>query len=141
MADETTDLTGRASITAGTHIGGELKMTPAQKAAAAAHPQAEPKTVTMDILRDGSFNGEYYHTGETADVPEQHVEALTLSGFAARADRAELAQKARDASAKDAADEAAAVEKKAAARGKKSTAVAPLTTADVPGADASTPQE
>lgn len=128
MADTKSDqLTGKASINAGTHIGGELQMTPAQKAAAG--PQPEAKTVSMEVLRDGSFNGEYYHVGDTADVPEQHVEALTLSGFAARADRAEVAQQARDAAAKEQAD----ADAKAAAKGKRSTtAVKPLSTSDIP---------
>lgn len=127
-------LTGKASIYAGTHIDGELQMTPAQKAMAG--PQPEKKTVAMEALRDGYFNGESYQTGDTVDVPETHVEALTLSGFAARSDRAEVAQQARDAKAKDAADATAAAEKKAADRSaRRSTAVKPLTTRDVPGAE------
>jgi len=132
MADDNA-LTGRASILAGTHIGGEYQATAAQKAAAG--PQPEAKTVAMEALRDGSFNGESYHTGDPIDVPEAYVEVLTLSGFAARADRAELAQQARDAAAKDAADAEAAAQQKAAAKGKRSTAVKPLTTADVHGAE------
>lgn len=131
MADTKSDqLTGKASIHAGTYIGGELQMTPSQKAAAG--PQPEPKTVAMEVLRDGSFAGETHHAGDPIDVPEQYVEALTLSGFAARADRVSAAQEARDAKAKDDADAAAAAEKKSA---KKSTAVKPLTTHDVPGAE------
>lgn len=126
-------LTGKASIYAGTHIDGELQKTPAQKAAEG--PQPEKKTVQMEALRDGYFNGESYHTGDSVDVPEAHVEALTLSGFAARSDRAELAQQSRDAKAKDQADADAAAEKRSASRGRRSTAVKPLTTHDVPGAD------
>lgn len=134
MADTKSDqLTGKASIYAGTHLDGELQMTPAQKAAAG--PQPEPKTVTMEALRDGSFNGASYHAGDSVDVPEAYVEALTLSGFAARADRAEVAQQARDAAAKDQADAEKAAAEKAAGRKGRSTAVKPLTTHDVPGAE------
>lgn len=128
MADTKSDqLTGKASIYAGTHVGGELQMTPAQKAAAG--PQPTPTTVSMEVLRDGSFNGESYHVGDVADVPEAYVEALTLSGFAARADRAEQAQQARDAAEKEQAD----ADAKAAQRGKRSTAVKPLSTSDMTG--------
>ena len=74
MADETKDnnqttddLTPYDTLTAGTYVDGVLHQTPAQKAAAG--PQAEPKTVKMGILRDGSFNGTYYHAGESAEVP------------------------------------------------------------------------
>lgn len=134
MADEkkSDQLTGRASIQAGTYVGGELQQTPSQKAAAGKQP--ELKTVTMDILRDGSYDGEYRHTGDTIDVPEDTVETLTLAGFAARADRAELAQQARDDAEKDRADaEQAAADKAAARKSGKSTAVKPMTTHDVPG--------
>lgn len=131
-------LTGRASILAGTWIDGELQQTPSQKAAAGNQPA--PKTVKLDVLRDGYFMGEYYHVGEVAEVPEEHVEHLTLSGFGARADRAELAQQARDVAAKDKADADQRAADKATARdarraAAKSTAVAPLTTHDVPGAE------
>lgn len=135
-------LTGRASILAGTHVPGEgYQATPAQKAAAG--PQPEPKTVTMDVLRDGSFQGEYYHVGDTVDVPEAHLEALTLSGFAARSDRAALAQQARDDAAKDKADADQKAADKAAARNRtgRSTAVAPLGTRDLPGAELVTHDE
>jgi hypothetical protein len=136
MADEKTNLTGAAALRAGTFIPGEgYQATPSQQAAAG--PQPDPKTVQMDVLRDGSFNGDYYHTGDTATVPEEHVEALTLSGFAARSDRVEQAQQARDAKAKDAEADKAAADKRAASR-KRGTAVQPLGTADVPGA---APQE
>jgi hypothetical protein len=131
---EDKNLTGAASLRAGTFIPGEgYQATAAQQAAAG--PLAEPKTISMDVLRDGSFNGETHHTGDTIDVPEAYVEALTLSGFAARADRVDQAQQARDAKAKEAADAQAAAEQKAAAKGKRSTAVKPLGTADVPGAE------
>lgn len=139
MADETktNELTGRASIRAGSYQPGEgLQMTPSQKAAAGKQP--EPKTVAMDILRDGSFRGEYYHVGDVADVPEEYIEHLTLSGFAARADRAEVAAKAREQAAAD----VAADEKKAAERGgRRSTAAKPLTTHDAPGAEPPKPAE
>jgi hypothetical protein len=146
MADDkrTTQLTGAASLRAGTYIPGEgYQATPAQKAAAG--PQPEPQTVAMDVLRDGSFAGETHHAGDTIDVPEHYVEALSLSGFAARADRVETAQAARDARAQDAEAAKADAEKKAAAKGaKRSTAVKPLGTADVPGAappNANQPQQ
>lgn len=124
-------LTGRASIRAGSYQPGEgLQLTPSQKAAAG--PQPEPETVTMDVLRDGSYGGEYRHTGDTVEVPADHVETLTLSGFAARADRADLAQQARDEQAKDrAADQAAATKR----GGVRATAAAPLSTTDMPGAE------
>lgn len=130
MADEKT-LTGRASIEAGSFIPGEgLQQTPAQKAAAG--PRPEPKRVAMEVLRDGSFGGEYYHAGETLDAPEDQAETLTLAGFAARADRVQRAQEARDARERDAADAKAVAEKKGARR---STAVRPMGTQDVPGAE------
>lgn len=119
---KTTQLTGRASVRAGSYIDGELQKTPSQRAAEG--PQAERTTVKMDVLRDGSFAGGYRHTGETIDVPDDHVEVLELSGFAARADRVERAQRARDEQAKDRADEEAA----AAKRNPSRTAVQPLGT-------------
>lgn len=129
MADKQDQLKGRASIEAGTHLPGEgLQMTPSQKAAAG--PQAEVETVSMEVLRDGSYGGEYRHVGDSVDVPESDVESLTLSGFAARADRVERAQRARD----EKAQEQAEAEKKAASRKSgRSTAVAPMGTADMPG--------
>lgn len=136
MADETNTekLTGRDSITAGTYIDGELQMTPSQKAMAGNQPA--PKTVSMDVLRDGSYAGEYHHVGGTVDVPEDHVDTLTLSGFAARADRAEVAQQARDAAERDrTAAETKAADKAAARTARRSTAVKPLTTHDVPGVE------
>lgn len=138
-AQKAEQLKGRASIKAGSHQPGEgLVQTPAQKAAAG--PQPEPTTVKMDVLRDGSFMGEYYHVGETIDaVPEEHVETLTLSGFAARADRAELAQQARDQHAKDQADAEQAATNKTASREARrtanATAVKPMDTQDVPGGE------
>src|SRR3954465_4705230 len=65
--------------------GEGVLLTPSQKAALG--PQSEPQTVQMDVLRDGSFQGEYRHTGDTIDVPVDLVETLTLAGFAARTDR------------------------------------------------------
>lgn len=115
---------------------GKLVQTPAQKAAAG--PQPEPKTVAMDILRDGSYDGVYHHVGDTIDVPDDHVETLTLSGFAARADRAEVAQQARDTAARRAEADRAAAAKRG---GKRSTAVAPLTTHAIPGAEPSPSSE
>lgn len=119
MADEkkSESLTGKASIRAGSYQNGEFQATPSQKAAMGKQPEA--KTVSMDVLRDGSYGGSYYHTGDTVDIPADHVETLTLSGFAARTDRAEVAQQARDADAKEAEAE-------------KATAVKPLGTTDVP---------
>lgn len=111
MADEQNILTGKASIRAGSYQGGEFQFTPSQKAAMGSQPAAKP--VSMDVLRDGSYAGEYHHVGGTVDVPPDQVETLTLSGFAARADRAEVAAAAREA---DAAEPA------------PSTAVAPMTT-------------
>jgi hypothetical protein len=113
MADDkkSDSLTGKASIQAGTYVDGKLQMTPSQKAAAG--PQPDIATVSMDVLRDGSYGGEYRHAGDTVDVPEDHVETLALSGFAARADRVERAQDAREADAK---------------APEKSTAVAPMGT-------------
>lgn len=111
--------------------GEGVLLTPAQKAAAG--PQPEPTMVTMDVLRDGSYAGEYRHAGDSVDVPEDTVETLTLSGFAARADRAARSQQARDAKQArvDAQQDLAAKRK----GGPKSTAVAPLTTHDMPGAE------
>lgn len=106
--------------------GQPVKLTPAQQALAGG-PAAEPKTVAMDVLRDGSFNGAYHHAGDSIDVDEQYAETLTLSGFAARKDRVEEAQKARDLDAK----RKAAKEK----GGRRSTAVAPLGTGDLSGAE------
>lgn len=73
--------------------GQGVLLTPAQKAASGASDK--PNTVTMDILRDGSFNGESYRAGDTADVPHDYVETLTLSGFAARGDRVQRSQQAQ----------------------------------------------
>lgn len=120
-------LTGRASIRAGSYQPGEgLIKTPGQKAAEGQQP--EPTTVSMEVLRDGSYGGEYRHAGDTIDVPEDTVETLTLAGFAARADRVETAQQARD----DAARESDADKVRQAGR---STAVAPMSTHDTPGAE------
>ncbi len=92
--------------------GEGVLLTPSQKAAQG--PQAEAKTVKMDVLQDRSYNGVSYKTGDTVDVPEEYVEALTLSGFGARADRVELAKAVRESS--------------------KSAVAKPLTTHDVLGA-------
>lgn len=98
MADEQkSQLTGKASIRAGSFQNGEMQYTPAQKAAMGDTPKAE--TVSMDVLRDGSFGGEYRHAGATIDVPQDQVETLTNAGFAARTDRVELAQQTREANA------------------------------------------
>jgi len=110
--------------------GRGVVLTPAQKAAAG--PQPEPKTVTMDVLRDGSYAGEYYHAGETVEVDEALVETLTLAGFAARGDRVEVAQQARDTADRRAAAAQAQAPKR---RGGRPTGVSPLTTHDVPGAE------
>jgi len=109
MAKEKTPLTAeeQASIRAGSYQPGEgLIQTQSQKDAAGAQPASNP--VSMDVLRDGSYGGEYHRVGSTIDVHADHVETLMLSGFAARADRAQA---------------------------KASTEVAPMTTADVPGAE------
>jgi hypothetical protein len=109
MADEQKDqLTGKASIRAGSYQGGELQLTPSQRAAMG--PQPTAKTVSMDVLRDGSFASEYHHVGSTIDVPEDQVETLTNSGFAARADRVEAATAARAADAAEPAPVNTAVE-------------------------------
>lgn len=109
--------------------GQGVLLTPSQRAAAG--PQAEPRTVTMDVLRDGSFNGETYRVGDTAEVPEDLVETLTLSGFGARADRVQRAQQTREAAT---ARTEAARNLGAGRRGNRTTAVAPLSTNDVAGA-------
>ena len=109
--------------------GEGVLLTPAQQAAAGR--QAEPKTVKMDVLRDGSFQGETYHAGDSVDVPEEYVETLGLSGFAVRGDRVERAQKARDAVKARADAQAAQAAKR---KGTRTTAVGPLTTQDMPNA-------
>lgn len=101
--------------------GEPVLLTPAQKAAQG--PTTEPKTVQMDVLRDGSFGGDYYHAGETVPVPEDLVDTLTLAGFAARADRVERAQTARDAEQRR-----VQVDRDAAAKRRGGRAIAPMGT-------------
>lgn len=101
--------------------GEPVLLTPAQKAAMGADANAEPQTVKMDVLRDGSYGGTYHHAGDSVDVPEEHIETLTLSGFAVRADRADQAQQDRDFQ-----DQV----RQAGRKSGKSTAVKPMGTAD-----------
>lgn len=55
-----------------------------------------PPTITMEVLRDGTFDGVSYHAGDTVDVDPAVVETLVLAGFAAPADRVARAHQARE---------------------------------------------
>jgi hypothetical protein len=101
--------------------GEPVLLTPAQKAALGPGADAEPRTVKMDVVRDGSYGGSYHHAGDSVDVPEDQAETLTLAGFAVRADRVEQAQQDREFH-----DQVRQAGRKAG----KSTAVKPIGTRD-----------
>lgn len=101
--------------------GEPVLLTPAQKAALGPAGNAEPRTVKMDVLRDGSYSGTYHHAGDSIDVNEDMADTLTLAGFAVRGDRAEQAQQDRDFHNQV---------RQAGRRSGKSTAVKPMGTGD-----------
>jgi len=69
---------------------------------------APPKTIAMTAITDGSIHGFPFQAGNTLEVDEADVESLQRMGLAVRKDAAELAQQAREAAAKAAADREAA---------------------------------
>lgn len=53
------------------------------------------KTVAMEALKDSSYDGVPFQTGDIIEVDPQYVETIEYAGLAARVDRAERATKGR----------------------------------------------
>lgn len=129
-ADPARDLTANEedSIKYGSAEPGQpVKLTPAQEAAAGIKPGDQPKRVQMEALKAHSYDGEQMQVGTVYDADEQYVDALVMSGNAARADRVAEAQRVETARAA----RAAAPPKASRIR---STAVKPMATTDLPNA-------
>lgn len=71
---------------------------------------AGPKTVKMEAIKDGSYDGFPFHVGDTIEVEEQYVESVQALGMAVRADRVDVADKERKA--REDAKKATAAERK-----------------------------
>jgi hypothetical protein len=80
--------------------------------------QPEPTRVTMEALKDGSYDGFPFQVGDTIEVEEQYVELMERSGNAVRTNRLERAE--QEQAARAAAKQSAAQQRPNPVKSRKS---------------------